>query len=110
MAYTCEALVTYSVVAKQGKNKSEYEKNQRVGGELRSKIREELESENYVFYQEIETAFSGSFTLNVESKTFFETKLARIFDSLKCQYDSNDQTEIYVVAMAKDLGLVKFSL
>lgn len=110
MAYTCEALVTYSVVAKQGKNDSESEKNQRVGDELRGKIREGLRSSGVVFHQGIETAFSGSFTLDVESKLFFETKLARIFDSLKCQYDSNDQTEIYVVAMAKDLGLVEFSL
>lgn len=110
MVYTCEALVTYSVVAKQGKNDSEYEKNQIVGDELRGKIREGLKSRNCVLYQEIETAFFAKFKLNQLTKGHLHELLSNFFEELKNEYDSNDQTEIYVVAMAKDLGLVKFSL
>lgn len=110
MAYTCEALVTYSVVAKQVKNDSEYEKNQRVGDELRSKIREELESRGCVFYQKIETAFSAEIELNQMTKSHLRAVLRDFFGKLKNKYDSNDQAEIYVVAMAQDLGLVEFSL
>ncbi len=112
MICTCNTLVTYSVVAKEGESSTESIENQKVADNLRSKIRQEFVSQDFEFYPEIETAFSGSFTFDKKEKSYLHSEVLSAFRDIKNEYDSDNQADIYVVVMAadEDLDLIQFSL